>query len=323
MNLWRVYVELYKKLGEFDKVEAYCNKIDSINPTPFIRYSVLSARSLICCERKQYDKAWEMANEAIEFSDGSPVQKNEIMMLKLMIQSGMNDNGMLYKQFEQATALRDSIRDIEFNARLDELHTIYEVDKITTDKVRNRNYFLLTLGVCLLLAGLLGFYIYYNRQITLKNRGLYRKIKEQDRLMQELNAKNGADIPHTQPLPTGAKEQRQMVARLRAYLIKERYFTKYEIDIQALATEMTTNRTALFEAIKAVTGETPMGLINDLRLEEAKQLLDNSNLTIEAIAYECGFNNSRTFYRQFHEHYSITPAEYRREARRSGAFLDG
>jgi transcriptional regulator GlxA family with amidase domain len=57
-----------------------------------------------------------------------------------------------------------------------------------------------------------------------------------------------------------------------------------------------------------------MEFITYLRLDEAKRLLDNSDLTIENIAYECGFNTSRTFYTQFRERYRITPAAYRRVA---------
>ncbi|MCL2511178.1 MAG: helix-turn-helix transcriptional regulator, partial [Bacteroidales bacterium] len=54
--------------------------------------------------------------------------------------------------------------------------------------------------------------------------------------------------------------------------------------------------------------------INDLRLDEAKRLLDNSDLTIESIALDCGFNTSRTFYNQFRERYRMTPAAYRKVA---------
>jgi AraC-like DNA-binding protein len=77
---------------------------------------------------------------------------------------------------------------------------------------------------------------------------------------------------------------------------------------------MATNRAYLFDAIKTVTGKTPMVFINHLRLDEAKRLLDNTPLTIETIACECGFTTSSTFYRQFRDRYQITPAAYRKMA---------
>jgi len=82
-----------------------------------------------------------------------------------------------------------------------------------------------------------------------------------------------------------------------------------------LVSEIATSRTPLFEAIKAVAGKTPMEFINNIRLEEAKRLLDHSDDTIEAIATECGFQIASTFYRQFRDRYRITPAEYRRMAK--------
>jgi AraC-like DNA-binding protein len=109
-----------------------------------------------------------------------------------------------------------------------------------------------------------------------------------------------------------------LVSHLREFLLKDNYFAKFDIDIQELIPEMATNRTSLFEAIKAVTGKTPMEYINSLRLEEAKRLLDDSNLTIETIAFECGFNTARTFYRQFREKYRISPTEYRNIAKNQG-----
>jgi AraC-like DNA-binding protein len=117
---------------------------------------------------------------------------------------------------------------------------------------------------------------------------------------------------------SGTRQQQQLVSRLREHLHKERNFSKIDIDIQNLVSEMATSRTPLFEAIKAVTGKTPMEFINHIRLEEAKRLLDHSDHTIETIATECGFQTPSTFYRQFRDRYRITPAEYRKSAKNNG-----
>jgi len=53
-------------------------------------------------------------------------------------------------------------------------------------------------------------------------------------------------------------------------------------------------------------------------LDEAKQLLDVSDLNVETIAFECGFSTDRTFYRQFRDRYRITPTEYRNIAKKQG-----
>jgi AraC-like DNA-binding protein len=132
--------------------------------------------------------------------------------------------------------------------------------------------------------------------------GLYHQIKEQDRLVEELK-----EMP-------GTKQQRLLVASFRELLLKDNYYATFDIDIQGLISKTSTNRAYFFKALKTVTGKTPMEFINNLRLDEAKRLLDNTNLTIETIACECGFTTSSTFYRQFRDRYQITPAAYRKMA---------
>jgi AraC-like DNA-binding protein len=54
-----------------------------------------------------------------------------------------------------------------------------------------------------------------------------------------------------------------------------------------------------------------------LKLEEARKILDKHHeLSIEAIAEECGLS-TRTFYRLFKEHYKMSPAEYRKIAKKN------
>lgn len=54
---------------------------------------------------------------------------------------------------------------------------------------------------------------------------------------------------------------------------------------------------------------------NDLiqiRVEFAKRLLRNTNITIQDVCYRCGYSNETHFYRQFKKHTGITPNEYRK-----------
>jgi transcriptional regulator GlxA family with amidase domain len=56
-----------------------------------------------------------------------------------------------------------------------------------------------------------------------------------------------------------------------------------------------------------------------LRLEEAKQMLEASELPVEAIALECGYQDTSFFGRLFKRKVALTPAQYRR---RFGALGD-
>ena len=327
--LWIMYRDLYCASGDYDKAEDYCNKLSSLGNS-IANYGNYKAFAQIYASRKQFDKALAYVEKMIEIQKDDIYYLAECLSIKVEILCEMKGVPEIYEIFEDIVEMNNAVLDMEYNAQLDELRTQYEVDKHIAEKERNRNYFLFALGGCVLLLFVLGIWISYSRAIVKKNRGLYLQIKEQDRLASELEAmtKQYEEVApaveeETQATTVGTlratslpgtRQQRQFVSRLRDYLVENKYYTTYDIDIQELTSKMATNRTSLFEALKAVAGKTPMEFINDLRLDEAKRLLDDSNLTIETIAIECGFYTSRTFYRQFRERYRISPTEYRKIA---------
>lgn len=60
------------------------------------------------------------------------------------------------------------------------------------------------------------------------------------------------------------------------------------------------------------TGMSPLEYVHTLRLEEAKQLLEASELPVEAVAEEVGYQDSSFFGRLFRRKVGLTPAQYRR-----------
>lgn len=56
---------------------------------------------------------------------------------------------------------------------------------------------------------------------------------------------------------------------------------------------------------------TPIAYMLTLRLERACSLLKHSSLPITQISYECGFNDSNYFTRQFRKAYGVSPKVYR------------
>jgi transcriptional regulator GlxA family with amidase domain len=60
------------------------------------------------------------------------------------------------------------------------------------------------------------------------------------------------------------------------------------------------------------TGHTPLDYVHTLRLEEAKQLLEASDLPVESVALEVGYQDTGFFARLFRRKVGLTPAQYRR-----------
>lgn len=60
------------------------------------------------------------------------------------------------------------------------------------------------------------------------------------------------------------------------------------------------------------TGMSPLDYAHALRIEEAKQMLEASDMPIEAIAQEVGYEDSAFFGRLFRREVKLSPAQYRR-----------
>ena len=317
INLWRIYMFSYARIKDFDQVELYCNKIDSICTPAMILYDLYSMRAQIFHNRKQYDQALEMVDKAFEVNAGNPFQIHENIEIKLQILCAMRESEDIHELMKRWATLNDSIRNSEFNAKLDELRTVYEVDKITEEKVRNLHYFLFALGGCLLLAITLTIWISYSRMVVRKNRGLYQKIKELDRFT---DGKEGMHSVSTTEKATEAvnPQQCKLVNRLHEYLLLNKNYLNPEMEREWLVSELATNKTYLFEAVKAVTGKSLQDYINYFRLEEARRLFDHhTDFKIEVLAEKCGFVSYRSFYRAFRDQFKMNPTEYRKIANRN------
>jgi transcriptional regulator GlxA family with amidase domain len=59
------------------------------------------------------------------------------------------------------------------------------------------------------------------------------------------------------------------------------------------------------------TGMKPLDYAQALRLEEAKQMLETTDLPVEAIANEIGYEDTSFFGRLFRRKTGLTPAQYR------------
>ena len=60
------------------------------------------------------------------------------------------------------------------------------------------------------------------------------------------------------------------------------------------------------------TGMTPIEYVQTLRLEEAKQILETTDMPVEAVANEVGYEDPSYFGRLFKRTVGLTPAQYRK-----------
>lgn len=88
------------------------------------------------------------------------------------------------------------------------------------------------------------------------------------------------------------------------------------LELQQLAHLEGYNLTYYCEWFKKLTGMTPKVYIQTLRLQKAKELLSQTNLSILQIAQQVGYEHHSSLTRLFHQYETVTPLAYRQHTRR-------
>ena len=89
------------------------------------------------------------------------------------------------------------------------------------------------------------------------------------------------------------------------------------ISLDDLSSFAHVSKTTLIEIFKEVYGSTPIRYLNNLRMQKAKELLSDSDISISEISEMVGFQSIHYFSRNFKEREGCTPMEYRRRHRDS------
>lgn len=84
-----------------------------------------------------------------------------------------------------------------------------------------------------------------------------------------------------------------------------------ELNVETIASELGLGRSQFYRKIKALTNYSPVELIRDMRLKQARNLLTTTDKSISEIAYEVGFSSPAYFSKCYREAYGQTPSELR------------
>ena len=84
-----------------------------------------------------------------------------------------------------------------------------------------------------------------------------------------------------------------------------------ESSIDAAADQLGIARRTFTQLFIDITGETWLNHTRRLAVEHAQRRLRQTNLPITSVAFECGFNDLSTFYRQFKKQCGMAPGAYR------------
>jgi AraC family transcriptional regulator of arabinose operon len=83
------------------------------------------------------------------------------------------------------------------------------------------------------------------------------------------------------------------------------------LSLEALAQAVNLSPSRLHNVFKSETGMSPARYLKTLRLEQAKELLEESFLSVKEIRVRAGIGDESHFVRDFRKAYGLTPTQYR------------
>lgn len=91
----------------------------------------------------------------------------------------------------------------------------------------------------------------------------------------------------------------------------QKMYLRHDLTAAKLAKELHTNRTYLWAYFRE--NDTDISeYLTALRMKQATKLLLTTNMKIEAVCMESGYNHLQTFRRHFSETFHMSPSEYRK-----------
>ena len=88
-----------------------------------------------------------------------------------------------------------------------------------------------------------------------------------------------------------------------------------EVTVESMAEALHISTRNLYRKFKSLGLLPPNEYIREQKLLQAAKMLRTTNLTIQEIIYDCGFNNRAHFYKEFNKRYGMTPKDYRTQNR--------
>lgn len=305
--------ETYSFMGNFEEAEKYLARIETLTrdgSRPLVRNYYLHTKHTFHLQKGEYEEALAVAEKLKEYY----AHNGEAMMYNSMT-AEMRESLKVLGRYREAVslgdeimALTDSLYNTEHLKQLNELRTIYELDKLEAQKQRQRLVILSVSAGCLLLTVIIAIYVIYSHNLRRKTLSLYNRIRELTRAEKEAERMLGL-VPGTE-LSRGMKLFRE----LTQLMYTEKLFLDPAVDRRSVAARLGTNENYLAAAIHEGASDTTFAnYITGLRLAWSLELLTaKPDMTLETIAQESGFASYSPFFRSFSKKYGMSPSEYRK-----------
>lgn len=134
-------------------------------------------------------------------------------------------------------------------------------------------------------------------------------------LLTDLARRYSTHTAGTQYIPAGRRQHKKIVSDVLDY-INTHY--SQDISLSELAAKLYVNQSYLSREFKKSTGYSLVKFIASKRIREARELLQNTSLSVANIATNVGYNNITHFHFVFKNETGITPKTFRRQTQERG-----
>lgn len=106
----------------------------------------------------------------------------------------------------------------------------------------------------------------------------------------------------------------EVSARLRVEnvlkYIEQHYYDHFTLEEVSYMARMSSRHFSTL--LGEITGKTFVNYLNDLRVENARELLEETDMAVSSIAFHTGFEELSSFYRAFKKRYNVPPLQFRK-----------
>jgi YesN/AraC family two-component response regulator len=291
-----------------------------------------------------FKKAIELGNLALNSLEKKPIiqlqAKLDSMMFAAFKGSKDYDSALFY--LEKYDFIKENIRNEKQKQKLEELTLSFEVERknlkiesqeaeLKNEKTKARFLLLALLSAIIVLSLMIYIYIKNSRSREI----FFKKEKEMDfhiekqrlRNLDEsfaLLPKSDEEIQNSsiEEIKESEKKHKILFLEIMDHIEKKKLYLDPDLSQKSLVNILGTNRQYLYEAIHKSGEENFRGLINRLRINEAKGMIEKAIINQERINFSdlnelVGFKSYSTYRRAFKGLTGLTPNEYAEEFRKT------
>ena len=215
------------------------------------------------------------------------------------------------------SALKDSIYTTETEDRVSQYNAQYKNDMLEAEKMilqqKNRNYLIMgVLLMCVLLLVVVIIILVIRQRHQKESRQLNKHITELQEHNEQLQTwyENVLKKPNEESGDKLSEGEKEFLTKVVSVVNSE--MEKGGVDADIVAKKLHLSPYQLRNRLMDMTGKSPREYILDIRMQKAVHLLETQrNLTIQEVAFRCGYADGSNFVHAFRRHYGVSPTAYR------------